>query len=87
MSLSKLRGLAALGVATVVVALVGSGVSPAKAAPSGSPVGTLAGGVTFSQECGGSDIGVGITYDGANLWYSCYNTPTDLYRADPAPGR
>lgn len=41
--------------------------------------------VTFSQNCG-SSIGVGITYDGANLWYSCYNSSPDLYRADPHTG-
>ena len=66
--------------------LVATGARPATAA-AGSPVGTLAGGVHFSQECGGSDIGVGITYDGANLWYSCYNSSPDLLRADPRTGQ
>jgi hypothetical protein len=42
--------------------------------------------VTFSQDCQ-SGLGVGITYDGANLWYSCYaSTTADLYRADPNTG-
>src|SRR5712692_6179007 len=41
--------------------------------------------VTFSQDCG-SGIGVGITFDGANLWYSCYDSSPDLYRADPHTG-
>ncbi len=41
--------------------------------------------VTFSQDCQ-SGIGVGITYDGANLWYSCYASTTDLLRADPTTG-
>ena len=47
----------------------------------------MAGGVHFSQECGGPDIGVGITYDGANLWYSCYDSSPDLLRADPRTGQ
>ena len=42
--------------------------------------------VTFSQPCG-SGIGVGITYDGVNLWYSCYNSSPDLHRADPFTGQ
>jgi len=42
--------------------------------------------VKFSQDCQ-SGIGVGITYDGANLWYSCFaSTTEDLYRADPNTG-
>ncbi len=47
--------------------------------------GDLIGNVTFSQDCA-SGLGVGITYDSSNLWYSCYSTPTDLYRADPKTG-
>ena len=87
MKSARLRRLA-VGVCVVVVAaLAGPGAGAARAAASGTAVGTLAGSVVFSQECGGSDIGVGITYDGANLWYSCYDTPTDLYRADPRTGQ
>jgi hypothetical protein len=49
--------------------------------------------VTFDTECP-SGIGVGITFDGTNLWYSCDGTPTpiegppaaDLYRANPSSG-
>ena len=40
---------------------------------------------TFSVPCS-SGIGVGIAFDGTHLWYSCYNSPTDLYRADPTTG-
>ncbi len=48
--------------------------------------GDLVATVTFSQSCG-SGIGVGIAYDGTNLWYSCYNSSPDLYRADPVTGQ
>ena len=48
-------------------------------------VGDLAGSVNFSTACP-SGIGVGITFDGTNLWYSCYASGTDLYRADPVTG-
>ncbi|VVB91156.1 SdrD B-like domain protein [uncultured archaeon] len=47
--------------------------------------GDLVGNVTFSQNCT-SGLGTGVTFDGANLWYSCYSSPTDLYRADPTTG-
>ncbi len=47
--------------------------------------GDLVGNVTFSQNCD-SGIGVGIAYDGTNLWYSCVSNQTDLFRADPTTG-
>lgn len=47
--------------------------------------GDFVGGVNFSVQCE-SGVGVGITYDGQNLWYSCYDDKTDLYRADPKTG-
>ncbi|MDG6994447.1 MAG: hypothetical protein JRN52_00875 [Nitrososphaerota archaeon] len=42
---------------------------------------------TFAQDCS-SGIGVGITYDGADLWYSCYASggTSDLIKADPLTG-
>lgn len=40
---------------------------------------------TFSMPCPGG-VGVGIAYDGTNLWYSCDGSNPDLYRADPATG-
>jgi centrosomal CEP192-like protein len=61
-------------------------------------VGSLLGQVTFSTDCGvlsgvGSGVGVGITFDGTNLWYSCYNSKNsndpnhyDLKKADPKTG-
>lgn len=53
-------------------------------------VGDLVGSVTFSSNCP-STVGVGIAFDGANLWYSCaeYGTEQnqhDLFRADPITG-
>ena len=40
---------------------------------------------TFSMNCP-SGLGVGIAYDGTNLWYSCAESTPDLYRADPLTG-
>lgn len=42
---------------------------------------------TFAEDCT-SGIGVGITYDGSSLWYSCYQAYTgdDLIKADPLTG-
>jgi hypothetical protein len=55
--------------------------------------GTLAGSVTFSQDCVGADprgIGVGIAFDGTNLWYTCGggngSSNPDLLRANPKTG-
>ncbi len=41
----------------------------------------------FAEDCS-SGIGVGITYDGTNLWYSCYSSGgnDDLIKADPLTG-
>ncbi|MEU7873056.1 PxKF domain-containing protein [Dactylosporangium sp. NPDC049140] len=39
----------------------------------------------FSQSCG-SGIGVGIAFDGENLWYSCFQSSPDLYKANPITG-
>jgi len=58
-------------------ALVGA---PAKAA-----TGDLVGSVTFSQDCG-SGLGVGIAFDGTNLWISCHASDPDLLRANPTTG-
>ena len=53
-------------------------------------LGDLVGSVTFSVGCE-SGLGVGIAYDGTNLWYSCYEygsevSKLDLHRADPNTG-
>jgi hypothetical protein len=52
--------------------------------------GDQVGSVTFGTNCP-SGLGVGITFDGTNLWYSCdgmsgETPPDDLYRADPSTG-
>jgi hypothetical protein len=52
-------------------------------------VGDVVGSVTFSHNCpsgpnGG--LGVGLAFDGSNLWYSCYAASPDLLRANPLTG-
>ena len=48
--------------------------------------GDLVGSVNFDTPCL-SGIGVGIAYDGTNLWYSCgFQGGTNLYRANPVSG-
>ena len=47
--------------------------------------GDLVGSVHFDTPCS-SGIGVGVAFDGTNLWYSCYTSATDLYKADPITG-
>jgi hypothetical protein len=42
--------------------------------------------VTFSEGCGSSGVGVGIAFDGANLWFTCQVQSPDLFRADPLTG-
>ncbi len=39
----------------------------------------------FATPCS-SGIGVGLAFDGQNLWYSCYGSNPDLYRANPITG-
>lgn len=70
----------------LAVAVAVSAALPTLAHADTPPVGTVAGGVTFSQDCS-SGIGVGITYDGSSLWYSCYDSSPDLLRADPRTGQ
>src|SRR5207302_10747001 len=60
--------------------------------------GSLLGQVTFSTDCGflsgvGFVVGVGITFVGTNLWYSCYDSKNssdlnhfDLQMADANTG-
>lgn len=56
--------------------------------PAFAATGDLVTALTFSQNCS-SGLGVGITFDGTNLWVSCYNSGAanpDLLRVDPATG-
>src|SRR6185503_8093863 len=47
--------------------------------------GDLIASVTFSQDCI-SELGVGIDFDGTNLWVSCAGASPDLLKADPITG-
>jgi Bacterial Ig-like domain (group 1) len=71
-------------VAPLVLAILALAVQlPGASAASGDLVGS----VNFSVDCtNASDLGVGIAYDGTNLWYSCVDQGTDLYRANPKTG-
>jgi len=77
-NLGKIRGAWLKGTLLILMTMLTASIAQAA-------TGDLVGNVTFSQNCA-SGLGTGITYDGANLWYSCYNSPTDLLRADPLTG-
>lgn len=68
----------------VVVAVLIGGLL--QALPASAANGDLVTIRTFSENCS-SGLGVGIAYDGENLWYSCAESSTDLYRADPLTGK
>src|SRR5665213_2089554 len=79
-------------VGTMLAALViGAGVllsivTVTTARPAAAAAGDFLKTTTFSTPCS-SGLGVGVTFDGAHLWYSCYNqSGADLYRADPVTG-
>lgn len=74
-----------IGLVIMAVLILPSISSVAQAIP-----GDFVGSVNFSEQCS-SGTGVGITYDGQNLWYSCVSSTnpdnnSDLYRADPVTG-
>lgn len=75
-----------------LTAVVATGASNTAAAVTPSPApadvtpGTQLGSVQLSQPCT-SGIGVGVAFDGTNLWYSCYDQSPDLFRADPTTGQ
>jgi hypothetical protein len=71
--------------AVLAVGLLASFGLIAGAGAANAATGDLVGSVTFSQDCS-SGLGVGITYDGSSLWYSCAGSSTDLLRADPLTG-
>lgn len=55
--------------------------TPAAFAANGDPVHTT----NFSIGCQ-SGVGVGIAFDGKFLWYSCYNSNPDLFKAEALTG-
>jgi hypothetical protein len=88
--ISPLRGRTGRWVYALVAIcalLLASVLTPPKArAADVPPVGALAGSVTFDTECP-SGIGVGVAFDGQDLWFSCYASSPDLFRADPRTGQ
>jgi hypothetical protein len=94
----QIKNRTAIDVSRVIAVLVFA------ASPSYGQVGNSLGHVAFSNNCGflsgvGSGVGIGITFDGTNLWFSCYNSklatvsatdltpaPNDLFKADPNTG-
>lgn len=82
----KIEGRYKLSVLASTVALVATVCVVPNTTPAQAATGDLVGTVDFSQQCG-SGLGVGITFDGTNLWYSCYNGSPDLLRANPATGQ
>lgn len=75
MNMKKIAGTL-LGVGLVLTLLLVR--LPVAHAANGDPVAS----VTFSISC---DFGVGLAFDGTNLWYSCSGSP-NLLRADPITG-
>jgi hypothetical protein len=67
--------------------LVFSGVFASPALQAHAATGNFVHQTNFAEDCS-SGIGVGITYDGTYLWYSCYASSgnDDLIRADPLTG-
>ena len=88
----------------VAILLLAASASYGQTSSPAPGVGSMLGQVAFKQNCGylsgvGSGVGIGITFDGSSLWYSCYNTklatvsgtdltpaPYDLLKADPKTG-
>src|SRR4051794_24169724 len=58
--------------------------------PAAAAQGDLVGQVHFERTCANSlTLGVGIAFDGDNIWYSCFATGAqpDLFRANPVTGQ
>jgi hypothetical protein len=72
----------------VVACLLATSLAAMLPTASSAATGDLVGTANFSQQCGGfQGIGVGVTFDGTNLWYSCAQSTPDLFRADPHTGQ
>lgn len=70
----------------MVVQSAGLVMRPAAAFAAVPSPGTQLGSVQLSVPCS-SGIGVGVAFDGTNLWYSCYGQSPDLFRASPTTGQ
>ncbi len=72
----------------VAACLLATSIGAMFSATSSAATGDLVGTANFSQQCGGfQGVGVGVTFDGSNLWYSCAESTPDLFRADPHTGQ
>lgn len=79
-----MRGVSRGSVSVAVLVLVVSGLSGGSTVQKAeAATGELVGSVTFSVDCG---LGVGIAFDGSNLWYSCHQSTQNLRRADATTG-
>ncbi|GIH07542.1 hypothetical protein Rhe02_56090 [Rhizocola hellebori] len=76
--LLKQRWLYAVAAAMLASALIAS-------VPVSAANGDLVHETDFAAPCG-SGIGVGIAFDGEQLWYSCYASSPDLYKANALTG-
>lgn len=72
----KLATLGSAAIAALITLMIA-------AAPVGAATGDLVASVVFSNDC---SLGVGVAYDGTNLWYSCYGGSPNLHRASPTTG-
>lgn len=73
--------LAVLALATVM----GLRAAPTDTHNAQAATGDLVASLNFDQPCS-TNLGVGIAFDGTNLWYSCNGDSPNLHRADPTTG-
>jgi hypothetical protein len=67
-----------IAIVLILASMVFTGLSTNRAH---ATLGSLVASTTFSQNCG-SGTGVGIAFDGRDLWVSCVSSSPDLMRAD-----
>jgi pimeloyl-ACP methyl ester carboxylesterase len=81
-------GLPVVLFTSMLVVIEGAGpiTTPSAALAANPSPGTPLGSVHLSVPCS-SGIGVGVAFDGTNLWYSCYSQSPDLFRASPTTGK
>lgn len=80
-----LRGLLVLCAALALGIVMGAMADASRDSPRvQAATGDLVATVNFDQPC--ASLGVGIAFDGTNLWYSCHGGSPNLHRADPTTG-